>query len=485
MQTEQSESRRGGFGSLGSIVCLIVLTWAAAIATFPLNDNSFFTHLATGRRILERGSVPSTDPYTFTAQGEPWTVQSWLASIAYASAERLAGDVGLRLLVLALFLGATWVLWKLTAPAHSIVIRFLLLAGALFVVTDLWSERPYMIGVIGLGLIWLAFEGRLRPWVLVPFMWVWVNTHGSWLLAVVLAGAVVLGGGLDRRRDSSSWLPTDTERRVGGFVVLGTLLGAVSPLGPRVLWFPVAALTKSEVFAEVIEWRPPSYERLAERSFLVLVIVTVLLLVQRGSWRLALPAALFAGAGLYAQRNVVMATVVLVAACAHAAPIVGSLSGRDRPRTGPILAALLAVVLMGTAALAVSLPVLSEKSLGGYPARSLAALELESLRTVRVATEGSTGNLLEVLGAPEGAVFVDDRVDMFPIHVFQDSLTLGRGQLGWEQVLDRYEIEAVIWPSDVALASLLRSNPEWRMSYADTRWLVACRRGSACPTRWG
>ena len=43
---------RGGFGSLGSILLLLVLTWAAFLALVPLNDNSFFTHLATGRIIL-------------------------------------------------------------------------------------------------------------------------------------------------------------------------------------------------------------------------------------------------------------------------------------------------------------------------------------------------------------------------------------------------------------------------------------------------
>ena len=40
----------------------------------------------------------------------------------------------------------------------------------LFVVSDLWSERPYMVGVIGLSVVWLALEGRVRPWLLVPLL---------------------------------------------------------------------------------------------------------------------------------------------------------------------------------------------------------------------------------------------------------------------------------------------------------------------------
>ena len=79
----------------------------------PLGDNSFLTHLATGRLILDAGAVPSADPYTFTAVGEPWVVQSWLVSLAYATAEQLAGLDGVRLLVGALSATLAGLAWTL------------------------------------------------------------------------------------------------------------------------------------------------------------------------------------------------------------------------------------------------------------------------------------------------------------------------------------------------------------------------------------
>ena len=56
--------------------------WGLSIGIDQLSDNSFFTHLATGRLILDHG-IPHHDVYSFTAPGEPWVVQSWLASVLY------------------------------------------------------------------------------------------------------------------------------------------------------------------------------------------------------------------------------------------------------------------------------------------------------------------------------------------------------------------------------------------------------------------
>ncbi len=468
--------RVGGFGSLGSIVYLLSFAWIAAISSYPLNDNSFFTHLATGRLILDAGSVPSRDPYTFTALREPWTVQSWLASVAYAGAERLGGDVGLRALVLVAFATALTLLWRLTAPATSITVRLLIMVLALFVAGDLWSERPYMIGIIGLAAVWLSLNGQLRPWLLVPLLWVWTNTHGSFPLGVVLCLTLVTGGAFDRRRAGQSARPPAHEQRTCLLVLGGILLGAVGPLGIRVLTFPATAITRSDVFAEVIEWQPPSYRSVGERAFLVLLVVSMLALNRVRSWRLTLPALAFAAMGVAAQRNIVMATVVLVAVTAICAPALGTLRSWDRPPLGRPLTSVLALVTAAMCALALLSPV---HGFGGYPTRAIARLDVTA-PDVRVGTEMATGNLLEVLDGTTGEVFIDDRVDMFPTSVFADYLILRRGDTTWDEVLDRHGIDVVVWGRGLPLAAILAASPDWSISFVDTTSVVACRR-STCP----
>jgi len=469
---DHSEIRpAGGFGSLGSILHLLVLAWAAGIASFRLTDNSFFTHLATGRIILDEGRVPSSDPYSFTAAGEPWTVQSWLASVAYGTAEQIGSDAGLRVLMLAVFLGAMTVLWKVTSPAPTVLSRMAIVALALFVVTDLWGERPYMVGVIGLGLVWLAQEGRLRPWLLVPVLWVWVNAHGSFPLGIALVLLTAAGDALDRRLSGAGWSLTRTERTVALATVGGTLLGGLSPVGPKLLWFPLTAASKSAVFSAIIEWRPPAFQSGAERAFLLLAGLTLVLLVRRSSYRLALPAVAFTLAAVYAQRNVVMATVVLVAVLAQVVPAVGTLRSSDRPSLGMPAAVAAAVLVAVIGWVALTTPV---DGFGGYPARAVAFLGPEV--GPGTATEISTGNLLTVLDGQGERVFIDDRVDMYPEPVFEDYLDLFDGRPTWQQILDRHRIETVVWSARAPLSSLIATSDGWQVLYADADWIVGRRR---------
>lgn len=474
---DREEERRQGFGSLGSIIGLLVAAWGAALASAPLNDNSFFTHLATGRIILGEGRVPTRDPYTFTASDEAWTVQSWLASVAYAGAERLAATLGLRLLVLGVFVAAASVLWRLTRPAASLPVRFVLAALALFVATGLWTERPYMVGVVGIGLVWLALDGAIPWWTMVPLLWVWGNSHGSFLFAGGLVVAVLVGGALDRGRSDWRQVPRD-EARVAGAVLVGTILVAAGPLGFRALTFPLTALRSSDVFGLVTEWQAPRFRLASELAFLGLVTLTLVLLArQRTTWRTIVPTAAFVAAALYAQRNIVMATVVLVAACAQTAPALGTLRSGDRPRGGRPIAVAVAVVFV----LAVANTLLTPAgSVDDYAARPLAWLGEEPSQG-RVVTDVLHGNLLEVLDGPTGSVFVDDRFDLLPQELFDDYLQLEGGGTRWSDVLDRYDADVVIWARGAPLATLLEDSAAWRVSFSDSTWLLAERRVAPAP----
>src|SRR5207302_11130776 len=56
-----------------------------------LHDNGTFTHLPTGIDMATTGAIPRHDPYSFTAHGRPWVVQSWLPEWTYGWTYRLAG----------------------------------------------------------------------------------------------------------------------------------------------------------------------------------------------------------------------------------------------------------------------------------------------------------------------------------------------------------------------------------------------------------
>jgi hypothetical protein len=170
----------------------------ALLGSAPLGDNSFLTHLATGRLMLEHGAVHA-DPYSWTRGGAPWVVQSWGASGLYAGLEKLGGAAAIRIVV-ALVAGTLLALvWRLTRPAGGLLPRLLLMALAGGSQFAGWSERPQIFAFALLaGALVIVMEGH-PAWWLTPMFAVWVNLHGSFPVGIAAVGLVTLALVLERR----------------------------------------------------------------------------------------------------------------------------------------------------------------------------------------------------------------------------------------------------------------------------------------------
>jgi len=452
----------------GAGLCLTAAGWVIGLR--PLQDNSFLTHLATGRLILDRGAVPSTDPYTFTASGEPWVVQSWLASYLYGTVEAIAGSAGLRVLMGLTAALVVALAWQLLRPASSLVVRLGL--GLVFVAagSGLWAERPFMLGLIALAVTVLAGEGRVHPGWLLPVGWLWTNSHGSFPLGIVYLLVVVAGSRLDGVVDRAAM-------RCVPWLAGGIVLGAVGPLGPRVLVFPVELLQRQDVLRNVIEWQSPTFTTFSQRAFILQTVLAVVLLARRPSYRHGLVLAVFVAAALLGARNLPVASLVLLPGMAAAAPQVGALRSST---TGFLARALVVVgaatvVLLGAARLGQP-----DFRLDRYPSDALAALADREvpLGEVQMAAPDFVGNFVSLVQGPQGIIFYDDRFDMFPREVSEANLTLVRASGSIRTVLDAYDIDLVLWARNTGTAQWLASEPGWRSLYLDGSWVLACRRGA-------
>jgi hypothetical protein len=390
--------------------------------------------------------------------------------VAYAGAEQLGGLAGLRILVVVVFAIAASLVWRLTAAAPSLIPRLLLAAVAMVVASGLWSERPYMVGFIGLCLVWSALDGRISHWWLVPTLWVWANSHGSFPLALVLVGAALFGTVVDQRTGGAD---VDVRREVMVLrsVVLGAVLAVLSPLGFDVLTFPLSAFGRSDTFGLIVEWQAPRFTSAAERAFLVLIAAAIVAVVRTRRWRDVLPVVAFVMAALIAQRNVVMAVPILVPVIAGGLPRWGALEATARPRIGRPLGAVaigLTIALVGVGLTAPGV------GLAGYPTHLLAFTDDRG--DGRLVTQDFVGNLLEVLDGAGADVFMDDRVDMFPDSVVEDYQMLSGAAPGWDSVLDRADADAVVWQRADPLGSVLAADPRWQIQLSTAEWVLAVRR---------
>jgi hypothetical protein len=452
-----------------SLFMAAVVLFGFRLGARPIGDNSAFTHIRTGVDMARTGAIPRTDPYSFTAAGERWVVQSWLPEWTYGWAYRLGG---LKLVVFeqaVLIAVLAWLVVRL-ARAGSPLRTALAGIAAVGVGTALWTARPLLFGLICMALTITIVERRRSPWLLVPVVWLWVNSHGSFPLGLAWLAARAVGEGLDWR----AW-PREAWRYICWFG-LGLVVSIANPLGWRLLAFPLTLGEKSQAFRNIVEWRSPDFSRGGGYFALFFLAVALLLLVKaRVSWRDAVPVVGFLAAALLAARNIGPLAVVLAPALGRAvrrseAPQGdgGRTAGNPRMNRAVLATLVAAFVVFGSL-------VFSSEPLDviGYPVASVNFLQDQALLDAphRVAHEDFVGNYLTLRYGTRARVFIDDRYDMYPLSVSRDYETLLAGQAGITEVLDRRNIDVVLWHRKLPLVQVLLAGG-WHEAFSEKDYVV-------------
>jgi hypothetical protein len=457
-----------------SLFAAAVVLFGFRLGARPIGDNSMFTHLRTGIDMVANGSIPRSDPYSFTAFHQRWVVQSWLPEWSYGLAHRVGGYKLVVFEQAVLIALLAWLVVRL-ARAGSPLRTALAGITAVGVGTALWSPRPLIFGLICMALMIAVVERRRSPWLLVPLVWLWVNSHGSFPLGLAWLGARAVGEGLEWR----AW-PRETMRYIGWFAA-GLVVSVVNPLGARLLTFPLTLGEKREAFQSIVEWRSPDFSRGGGYFALAFLgLALVLLMRARVGWRDVLPVVAFIVAALAAARNIGPLAIVLAPALGRAlrrpesAPATTKVGGTgvNMRMNRAVLATITAAFVVFTA-LIFSSDAVDEV---GYPGEAAAFLVGENLFDAphRVAHQDFVGNYLELRYGSGVKVFVDDRFDMYPLSVSRDYDQLLGARSGALDVLDRRQIDVVLWQKKLPLVTLLEAKG-WRETFSDKEYVVLQR----------
>jgi hypothetical protein len=163
-------------------------------------------HLATGEWIVENQAIPTTDPFSFTARGEPWINVNWLGEVIFYAAWHMggaAGVVAVKVITgfgILFFLGLTFRLLDIERPLLAAsLISFAVLLQPRFSVA-----RPFSIGaMLCAAAICLSLFCHLKKsryiFLLVPLSVLWMNIHSSAVLAVPMTALLAALSLFDRR----------------------------------------------------------------------------------------------------------------------------------------------------------------------------------------------------------------------------------------------------------------------------------------------
>ncbi len=455
-------------------VAFAVGGWRAGLGR--LTDNSFFWHLRTGHWILGHG-FPHGDIYSFTAAGQPWVVQSWLAEVLYAVVDTVWPGQGIRLVVAVTAAAIAACTFRLALVVCGDRARAAALAGlALAASFTLWSERPLLLGVLAfVALLWIVEVptsriGR-RPLVAVPVvLWLWAQVHGTFALGLGYLVLHLIGSAWDGRRPVAG----SRERQLLVAAIIATAAICVNPYGFSLLWFPIHLLGRGEVLKGVIEWRSPDF-RQAHGIALALFLVGFVVAVARGGAHpsrrdlvVAIPFLLLA---LWARRNIAVAPLVMLPVAVRAVRVPEPTADTHaRFHRIVVVALALLSVLWGATSLAEP-----AYDLRGYPVDALSHMESQGLLGRRLLTDDVWAGLVIKDLWPRQTVFVDDRFDMYPVPLMRDFIALDGGRDDSLEILDHHQIDVVLWPAKSPLAAQLAESPAWHLEYQDEDAVVYTR----------
>jgi len=443
-----------------------------------VQDPDFFWHVTTGQLIVETGRVPSTDPYSFTWAGQPWTLHEWLAEVVIYGLLETIGEAG-TLVVFALIPVAILAIlaWALQRRGVRVLAFALAALPVAFVLVPYLTVRPQAISWLLLAAL-IAFLLELRSdrpaWVLalIPFFALWANLHGLWVVGLGVLGAYLLLTLAGRTPMSAArgWM-------LGGFA--GTVAAtALTPAGLPGLLYPLRYVNAGDWgLANIREWQSPDFHDPIHLGLLAIVVL-VLLNGGRGTpgW-LQLVSWTGIVMALLAVRNAPLAALFALPTLALGVEtrlprrLPGGLPGRlpGRPQLGRrvLEVGLAAVVVIG--ALVITLP--GSPGLEPDPDRfpvaatdRLLALDPDARAFVEY---GWGGYAISRLHPSGGRVFVDGRNDMYDDAILSTYSSMRAAEGDWADALARWDVTAVLLPPSAPLVSAAVEEAGWCEAYRD------------------
>ena len=443
-------------------------------------DPDYFWHITTGRLIATTGSVPATDPFSFTWGGQPWTAHEWLGELLMYLISRLIGQVGLLLVFgvfpAAIFAVLVWVLRRKGVRLFAIALPCILGGWVLVPYVTLRPQAiSWLFMAVLIAVLWsLDASSRRRALVLVPFFALWANLHGLWVVGLGVVGVYLIFTFVGR-----------TPMAAARWWMLGAAAGCAlatmaTPAGPIGILYPLRYVQAGNWgLTNIQEWQSPNFHEPAHLALLALIVLIGLNGARATPGWLAFLSYLGIAMSLLALRNAPIAAVWAVPTLALGLEDrLASRRGTRRPAYRPSVAVtrrameltLAAVVIVTAFAIAVppSLTAAASANVAKrFPVNAVDVLEREAPSARVLAEYGWGGYVIYRLYDSGGRVFVDGRNEMYSEQILNDYSRIRAADPGWQSLVAQYGVQALLFPPDVTVVKGPAQAAGWCEAYRD------------------
>ncbi len=464
-----------------------------------LLDGDTFWHVKAGMTMLDQGSLLTHDIFSHTASGAPWTAHEWLAEVIMAILHRFGGLQGVALFYFLIAALSFWLLFRITRRLTDDWLALLLVSTAfVFSMTHLLARPHIFSWLFGVCTLALLQQGGRSRYLLPPLIALWANLHGGFILGLVLQAIFIGGAILDAicQDGLSRWRIALQSQKLALFILfLSIVASGFNPFGYHLLIFPFL-VTKTVFTTGIGEWLAPDMQQeVFFRYYLIAIIFLVSLPRLRIDWTNRLLLIFWVNASLAHGRYISMASVFLVPLLAQIGnQLKNRLPLRDKRQTNKDLRLSPYSGLIATAGLFLILFCAStfQSPLRSYmtaiipvnpdnhPVAAVQYLNSTPLPGKMFNKYGWGGYLIYAL-QPSQPVFIDGRADMYGEEIFTEYRKVAGIDEDIESILNKYEVNWVIYPHDSALVRYLMAGGRWREVYCDEEASVLLRNPTPRP----
>ena len=457
-----------------------------------LQDSDSFWQIKVGQWILDHGTVPTTDFYSFTRTGAPWISTSWLSQVLFAFSHAQwdwAGPVILTTMAVALTAAIFVYLLDAQIEAPRAVLFAML---ALLLSLHHVLARPHILAlpvmVAWVGLLMAAADRRRAPsWYWLPLMALWANLHGGFVLGLALIGPISLEA--VERAEKGRRLQLFMRWVLFG---IGALIASCcTPYGWKTLLGATNILSLGELLSLIFEWMPANFATFSSFEGALLGLIAF------GYYR---------GLVLSAPRIFLilfltwsaLTHVRSIEAFAFLVPLVlakplGEMFSRppadagsaDR-RPARYVTAMGALMILAAGWISTTIYMGHHRFTFTMTQTPVAAVDLlEKLRVQRIFNAYQFGGYLISRDVP---VYVDGRAELYGEKFVMDffKATEGKKPELLPRLLDQYKIDATLLVADAPGPQILDQLKGWKRIYTDDIAVIHVRDnadGAAVPSK--
>ncbi len=461
-------------GNVGT--CLFVVAAACAyyvaIAPFLLGHTDLGWHLAAGDLIRSQGKIPEHDSWSFTAGDTRWYNLSWLWDVVESFLFQYGGFNAL--ILAAIFLGgliagglaAICLNRHATLVATCIAVIAACLLYPTFAVPDIFLAASPNIATLVFCVVFYGVCLEKRYLWLAPLaMLLWVNMHGGFVLGSFILG--IFGATALLKRNAPDFA---TYLLVAAACLVATF---VNPLGWHV-YVGVFGTLGHFVQHYITEWQP--YYRMLRVpqcitpcAYIVLFAVLEIADRRNGPVEARILSWCFLLLGFWQLRYLSIFFLF------SAVPIAVHLSNLNSPfikqRVSQYRMAMAALIIFAALPFLYWYVVPAKADLPPiYPDVEVAYLQ-QHFPHAHVLNHWNYGGYVIFRTRGEVPIFVDGRAaTAYPDSVLRDYfelITWDVNQPAWEAALEKYHVEAVLWPkAHTPLAAFLVGKLGWTEAYS-------------------